>query len=95
MTISLSAIIILSILALINIVAFLVMMIDKGRSANPGLKRISEGQIFFMAALFGGLGVYAGMLVFRHKTKHRNFLVLIPLALALNLGVMMFAIYVF
>ena len=48
-----------------------------------------------VGASAGVAGALLGMRVFRHKTKHRNFLVLIPLALALNLGVMTFAIYVF
>lgn len=77
-------IIILSALALINIAAFIVMMIDKGRSVNLGVSRISEGQIFFMATLFGSLGVYAGMFAFRHKTKKWYFVIGIPLLILQN-----------
>lgn len=84
MNITLPLVIILSVLALINIVAFIVMMIDKGRSVNPGASRISEGQIFFMAALFGSLGVYAGMLAFRHKSKKWYFVIGIPLLILQN-----------
>ncbi|MDP3836971.1 MAG: DUF1294 domain-containing protein [bacterium] len=77
-------IIILSALAIINIAAFIVMMIDKGRSVNPGASRISEGQIFLLAGLFGSLGVYAGMFAFRHKTKKWYFVIGIPLLILQN-----------
>ena len=84
MNIPLPLLIILIVLALINITAFIVMMIDKGRSRQPGLRRVSEGQIFFMASLFGGLGVYAGMMAFRHKTKKWYFVLRVPLLILEN-----------
>lgn len=68
----------------VNLMAFLIMWWDKMRSRKVGAERISEGLLFFMATLFGSVGVYAGMFVFRHKTQKWYFLVGIPMLIAEN-----------
>jgi uncharacterized membrane protein YsdA (DUF1294 family) len=68
----------------VNLTAFLIMLADKIRSARPGAERISEGMLFFLAAAFGSVGVYAGMFAFRHKTRKWYFLAGIPLLMAEN-----------
>lgn len=75
---------ILIIFATINLIAFLMMWSDKIKSAKPGVIRISEGMLFFLATAFGSLGVYAGMFVFRHKTQKWYFLIGIPLLIIQN-----------
>jgi len=67
-----------------NVIAFSAMLIDKIKSRSQGAERISEGMLFFMAAAFGSLGVYAGMFAFRHKTRKWYFLVGIPLLIVQN-----------
>lgn len=62
---------------IINAVSFVTMYIDK-RKAEAHKWRIPEGRLFLLAALFGSIGIYAGMKVFRHKTKHMKFLIGIP-----------------
>ena len=76
--------ILLTIFAAINLFAFFVMLFDKNKAKNSGAERISEGMLFFMAAAFGSVGVYAGMLVFRHKTRKWYFIVGIPLIMLQN-----------
>lgn len=78
--------IIIAILIAINLIAFLIMMADKFKSDDPTARRISEGLLFFMAALFGSFGVYAGMFAFRHKTRKWYFLIGIPLLMLENLA---------
>ena len=78
--------IIISIFAIINLFAFLVMLIDKIKSKKSGAERISEGMLFFLATIFGSLGVYVGMFTFRHKTQKWYFIVGIPLLLAENIA---------
>jgi uncharacterized membrane protein YsdA (DUF1294 family) len=70
----------------INSIAFLVMLFDKVRSRKIGASRISEGTLFFMAIAFGSVGVYLGMLVFRHKTRKWYFLIGIPLSALQNVA---------
>lgn len=66
---------ILAILALVNVLSFLAYGIDKVMAVK-GWWRISERSLLILA-LFGPFGAYAGMLLFRHKTRHAKFL-LVP-----------------
>ena len=74
----------LIIFAAINLLAFFIMLSDKVKSTKPGVTRISEGMLFFLATAFGSLGVYAGMFAFRHKTQKWYFLIGIPLLVIQN-----------
>lgn len=76
--------VLLFIFAVINLIAFFVMLIDKNKAKNNGAERISEGMLFFMAAAFGSIGVYAGMFIFRHKTRKWYFIIGIPLLIVQN-----------
>lgn len=76
--------IVLAFFVAVNLVAFLIMWWDKVRSRKVGAERISEGILFFMATMFGSIGVYAGMFAFRHKTQKWYFLIGIPMLIAEN-----------
>lgn len=83
---------ILAYFALITIVAFALMGIDKHK-AKKGAFRISEASLFITALLGGSIGSVAGMLVFHHKTNHWYFQAFMPLiALAQFTGVLIWAI---
>jgi uncharacterized membrane protein YsdA (DUF1294 family) len=77
--------------ALINGVAFVVMLWDKIQSRDRGAERISEGMLFFLAACFGALGIYAGMMLIRHKSRKWYFLIGIPLLIVENLATLYLA----
>jgi len=77
---------ILILLLVLNVFSFFTMFLDKNKSKNNSEKRIPEGLLFFMAAVFGSLGVYAGMFAFRHKTKKWYFLVGIPIIFIENIS---------
>jgi uncharacterized membrane protein YsdA (DUF1294 family) len=70
-------------LAVINLISFAVMLLDKN-SARAGEWRVSEGMLFFLAIFFGGLGIYLGMFTFHHKTRKWYFYFGIPLILIQN-----------
>lgn len=74
------------ILAIWNAFVFITYGVDKYNSMN-GKRRISEANLLSMAFFFGGFGAFLGMLVLRHKTKHLNFIILVPLAILFNLAV--------
>lgn len=83
---------ILAYFALITIVAFALMGIDKHK-AKKGAFRISEASLFITALLGGSIGSVAGMLVFHHKTNHWYFQAFMPLiALAQFTGVLIWVI---
>ena len=64
--------ILLIVLVVMNVLAFLLMGVDKAK-AKKGAWRIPEKTLFLVTALFGGLGGTLGMSFFRHKTKHWYF----------------------
>lgn len=75
---------------LMSAVCFFLMYRDK-RLARKGGRRIPEKTLFLTAALFGATGGTAGMLVFRHKTKHWYFKLFFPLMMAVQLAALIYA----
>lgn len=73
-------------LLLINAVGFVIMLIDK-RRAQKNLWRISESTLLTVAILGGSIGSYAGMKVFRHKTRKPKFSIGIPVIILLQAAV--------
>ena len=61
---------------------------DKKRAAERKW-RIPEKKLFLTAAIGGSIGVFLGMLVFRHKTKHVSFTIGIPLIIAVQVLVIL------
>ena len=67
----------------INALALLLFGLDKG-FARRRQWRIPEATLLLVSALFGSLGAYLGMLLFRHKTnakRHPAFAVGVPVML--------------
>ncbi|MGI8316836.1 DUF1294 domain-containing protein [Halobacillus mangrovi] len=63
---------IITYILLINLWLFTLMGMDKRRSRREKW-RIKEKTLWTFAFLGGALGGWLGMIVFRHKTKHRSF----------------------
>ena len=79
----------ISYLILINVLGFLIMLVDK-RKAIKNRWRIPEKTLFLIALLGGSLGMLGGMNCFRHKTKHKRFTIGIPLILFLQMVLLVF-----
>lgn len=69
---------------LINIIAFILMGIDKAK-ARRGAWRISERTLIILAVIGGSLGMLFGIHMFRHKTKHAKFKLGIPFIIVLQI----------
>jgi len=76
---------IIATLTIWNIITFAMYSIDK-RKARKNKWRISETTLIACAFLMGSFGALLGMNVFRHKTQHLKFKLLIPLAVLVNVG---------
>ena len=76
---------ILIILLLMNLLAFILYGVDKHK-ARKGAWRIPEATLLLAAFLGGSLGALLGMEVFRHKTKHWQFKVLVPVFFILHIA---------
>jgi uncharacterized membrane protein YsdA (DUF1294 family) len=53
--------------------------LDKTKSKRKGSSRIHERTLLWVARLGGGVGCWLGMKLFRHKTQHTRFMILVPL----------------
>ena len=69
----------------LNLLSFALYGIDKAK-AKKSAWRIPEKTLLLAALLGGSLGALLGMEVFRHKTKHWKFKLLVPLFLILHIA---------
>lgn len=67
-------------LIIINVITFFAYGIDKLK-AKYNKWRISESMLIGLAAIGGAVGAFAGMQIFRHKTKHLKFVIGVPVIL--------------
>ena len=73
-------------LAVMNVLGVAVMWSDK-RRARLHRWRIPEKVLFGVSLLGGSAGTWAGMYLFRHKTKHWYFVVGMPLICVLQAAI--------
>lgn len=71
------------VVAVINLLGLSVMGWDKW-CARKHRRRVPERRLWTIALVSGSWGVWAGMLLFRHKTQHLNFVVGLPLLVAIH-----------
>lgn len=64
-------------LLMMTVATFILCGIDKF-AAGKQMRRVPEKTFFLLSALGGSIGMYAGMLTFRHKTQHWYFKFGIP-----------------
>lgn len=70
---------------LVNLLTFVLYGVDKLR-AKQANRRIPERTLLLLPYLGGSVGALLGMWIFRHKTKHLKFRILVPLALLLQIA---------
>lgn len=71
-------------LVAINLLGIIVTVADK-KKAIKGKYRIPELDLWIIALLGGSLGTYIAMKIVRHKTKHKNFMIGIPIIVIIQL----------
>lgn len=74
-----------------NVGGFFLMGWDK-RQAKKDRWRVPEVRFFLVACLGGSVGCWLGMRKFRHKTKHKQFVIGIPLIFILQVVCFIFAV---
>ena len=67
----------------VNVVALLMCVYDK-RAAIKRQRRVSEKALFVISIIGGAAGMLAGMLLVRHKTRHWQFMVFVPLLIVVH-----------
>lgn len=76
----------------VNITAFVLYGFDKKRAIKKEW-RIPEKTLLGIAVLGGSVGAILGMYGFRHKTKHWQFRILLPLFLLLHIGIIFWMLF--
>ena len=76
----------------VNVLAFVLMGIDK-RRARRGAWRVPEKTLFLLPLLGGSIGALLGMRVFRHKTKHWYFVWGVPAILLAQIALAAWLLY--
>lgn len=71
-------------LILINLIAVIVTIYDK-LCAVKRRWRVKESTLLLLSALGGSISMYITMLLIRHKTRHKKFMLGIPLILIVQL----------
>lgn len=71
-------------LILINIIAFIIIYVDKQKAINHKW-RIKESTLFLIATIGGSIGTILGMYAFHHKTKRTKFTFGIPFILIVQI----------
>ena len=77
----------LAVAAVWNFAVFVMYGTDK-LWAKTQHRRISEKTLLISAFLLGGIGAFLGMQIFRHKTRHVKFIILVPVAAVLTIAVL-------
>ena len=73
-------------LLIISLTAIIMTVSDKSR-AKKHRRRIPEKTLFLTAALGGSVAMYITMLTIRHKTKHKRFMIGLPLIIFAQTGI--------
>ncbi len=79
--------ILFTVLFVINIVAFGLYALDK-RYAVYNMHRIPEAVLLGIAIVGGAYGAGTAMLLFRHKTRHLVFCIVVPIFLLMLIAAM-------
>lgn len=81
-----------ALLIIINLITCILYGVDKLKSMSRG-RRIPEKTLLGFAFIGGSVGAFIGMRVFRHKTRHWNFRILVPLFMILHFVLIVFVYY--
>lgn len=81
--------IVLAYLAVMTIVGLIIMKVDKTK-AQKQVWRVKEATLFLISLIGGSLGTWAGMYIFRHKTKHWYFVIGMPLIFFAHVALLVF-----
>ena len=76
----------------INLVALILCTVDKVRAA-AGKWRVPEGTLLLTAALGGSPALLLSMLLLRHKTRHKKFILGVPAILLVQTALVYFLGY--
>ncbi len=78
--------------AVMSFLGFFASMYDK-LAAQAGKRRISEKALMFLGFFGGATGMYVTMQLIRHKTKHKKFMIGLPVFIVIHLAAITAVLY--
>lgn len=78
--------------AVMSFLGFFASMYDK-LAAQAGKRRISEKALMLLGFFGGATGMYVTMQLIRHKTKHKKFMIGLPVFIVIHLAVITAVLY--
>ncbi len=79
-------------LLFINTVSVILCIIDKFKAKTGGW-RISEKTLFAASFIGGSVGMYVAMQRTRHKTKHKRFMIGLPIIIFVQAVILIWVLY--
>ncbi len=80
-------------IAVISVIAVVLTVYDKSVSKKKRKRRIPEKILMLVGALGGATTMYLTMQAIRHKTKHKKFMVGLPVFIAVHLLIIVCLFY--
>ena len=77
-------------LSVVSAVSLIATVYDKWASRRSRKNRVPEKWLFLLAAAGGSAVMYLTMLIVRHKTKHKRFMLGIPVLILLQYGLALY-----
>lgn len=78
---------------IVSLVSFVITVFDKS-AAKRGAWRLPEATLMLVGLFGGALAMYITMQTIRHKTKHKKFMIGLPLEIALHAAIVFFVLIV-
>ena len=78
---------------LISAVSLIVTVYDKIASKKYPRNRVPEKYLFLLSAIGGSVSMYITMQIIRHKTRHKRFMIGIPVIFILQISVLIFVMF--
>ena len=82
-------------LAFISVMSLIITVYDKIAAKKWDQYRIPEATLFTLSALGGSVVMLVTMLMIRHKTRHKRFMIGIPVIIAMQVALIAALIYLF
>ena len=83
-------------LIIISFISAVVCIYDKAVSKRERVElRVPERTLFLLSVIGGSVAMYITMQIFHHKTKHKSFMIGIPLIILLQLAAVICYFYFF
>lgn len=76
-------------LVLLNMIGILIMYVDKTKAKKKAW-RIPEKTLFLVSVLGGSIGIWMGMYIFHHKTKHLRFVIGVPMIILIQIMICLY-----